>query len=91
LIYLDAEESDIQRWFTDRLVPLMEAGIDDEKSFYYAFRSMSQDERRNFAARVWHGINLPNLRDHIVKDRDASDLVLRKAADHSIASAITPG
>lgn len=86
LIYLDAEESVIERWFTDRLVPLIEAGVDDTKSFYHAFRSMSPDERRAFAARVWQGINLPNLRDHIVKDRVAADLVLRKAADHSIAS-----
>ena len=86
LIYLDAEEEVIERWFTDRLIPLMEAGVDDPSSFYYAFRSMSADERRDFAKRVWQGINLPNLRDHIVKDREAADLVLRKAADHRIMS-----
>ena len=73
LIYLDAEEEVIERWFTDRLLPLMEAGIDDAKSFYYAFRAMNADERRDFAKRVWQGINLPNLRDHIVRDRDAAD------------------
>lgn len=84
LIYLDAEEEVIERWFTDRLIPLMEAGIDDPNSFYYAFRSMSADERREFAKRVWQGINLPNLRDHIVRDREAADLVLRKAADHRV-------
>jgi type I pantothenate kinase len=45
---------------------------------------MSADERRDFAKRVWQGINLPNLRDHIVRDREAADLVLHKAADHRI-------
>ena len=84
LIYLDADEAVIERWFTDRLVPLMQAGVDDSKSFYYAFRGMGPDERRTFAARVWQGINLPNLRDHIVKDRDAADLVLHKAPDHRV-------
>jgi len=84
LIYLDADEADIERWFTDRLVPLMEAGVNDSKSFYYAFRTMTPDERRAFAARVWQNINLPNLREHIVKDRAAADLVIRKAADHRI-------
>ena len=84
LIYLDAEEAVIERWFTDRLVPLMEAGVDDSKSFYYAFRAMGPDERRAFAARVWQGINLPNLRDHIVKDRNAADLILHKSADHRV-------
>ncbi len=85
LIYLDAQESVIERWFTDRLVPLMEAGADDSKSFYYAFRTMGPEERRAFASRVWQGINLPNLRDHIVKDRDAADLILHKSADHRVA------
>jgi type I pantothenate kinase len=84
LIYLDAQEEVIERWFTDRLVPLMEAGVEDSSSFYYAFRAMGPDERRAFAARVWQGINLPNLRDHIVKDRAAADLVLYKASDHRI-------
>jgi type I pantothenate kinase len=84
LIYLDAGEDVIERWFTDRLVPLMEAGVDDPNSFYYAFRTMDDAGRRDFAKRVWHGINLPNLRDHIVKDRDAADLVLHRTADHRI-------
>ena len=77
----------IERWFSDRLVPLMEAGVDDPKSFYYAFRAMGPDERRAFASRVWQGINLPNLREHIVKDHAAADLVLCKAADHRIVAA----
>ena len=84
LLYLDAEEHVIERWFTDRLVPLMEAGVDDPNSFYYAFRTMDDAARRDFAKRVWQGINLPNLRDHIVKDRDAADLLLHRNADHRI-------
>jgi type I pantothenate kinase len=82
LIYLEAAEEAIERWFTDRLLPLMEAGVDDPGSFYFAYREMDADARRGFAARVWREINLPNLRDHIRADRDAADLVLRKSADH---------
>jgi type I pantothenate kinase len=84
LLYLDAEEDVIERWFTERLVPLMESGVDDPNSFYYAFRTMDDAGRRNFAKRVWEGINLPNLRNHIVEDRDAADLVLHRTADHRI-------
>ena len=84
LLYLDAEEHVIERWFPARLVPLMEAGVDDPNSFYYAFRTMDDAARRDFAKRVWQGINLPNLRDHIVKDRDAADLLLHRNADHRI-------
>jgi type I pantothenate kinase len=86
LIYLDAPEEVIESWFTNRLLPLMVAGRDDPRSFYYAFREMSDDDRRNFSARVWREINLPNLRDHIVKDRAAADIVITKNPDHSIAA-----
>jgi len=84
LIYLDAEESAIEKWFTDRLLPLMVAGVDDPKSFYYAYRELDAPKRLEFAQHVWSNINLPNLRDHIKDDRDAADLVLKKAPDHAV-------
>jgi type I pantothenate kinase len=86
LIYLDAEEPVIERWFTDRLLPLMAAGRDDPASFYHRFRDWDDAQRADFAKRVWDGINLPNLREHIVKDRAAADIVVRKHPDHSIAA-----
>jgi type I pantothenate kinase len=85
LIYLDADEADIQRWFGERLFPLMVAGRTDPSSFYYMFREMDDAAAHVFVDRVWNGINLPNLREHIVKDREAADLVVRKAADHTVA------
>ncbi|MEI9992760.1 MAG: hypothetical protein WDM86_22340 [Rhizomicrobium sp.] len=86
LIYLDAEEDVIAGWFTARLLPLMRAGRADPNSFYYRFRDWDEAQRTDFAGRVWKGINLPNLRDHIVKDRDAADVIVTKRADHSVAS-----
>ena len=86
LIYLDAAEATIEKWFTDRLLPLMVAGRDDPASFYHRFREWDDAARRDFAKRVWEGINLPNLRDHIAKDRDAADIVIAKNADHGIES-----
>jgi type I pantothenate kinase len=86
LIYLDAEDGVIEKWFTARLIPLMLAGRDDPNSFYYRFRDWDDAQRANFAKYVWDNINLPNLRDHIVKDRDAAHIVVSKNADHSIAA-----
>ena len=83
LIYLDADECVIERWFTARLIPLMLAGRDDPGSFYYRFRDWNDAQRADFAKRVWEGINLPNLREHIVRDRDAADHVVSLADDHS--------
>jgi len=85
LIYLDADEAHIESWFADRLVPLMVEGRDDPRSFYYQFRDWDDAQRRDFATRVWNGINLPNLREHIVNDRDAAHAVVRKGPDHDIA------
>ena len=86
LIYLDADEAVIAGWFAARLLPLMRAGRDDATSFYHRFRDWDDAQSADFAKRVWEGINLPNLREHIVKDRDAADAVVTKRADHSIAS-----
>jgi type I pantothenate kinase len=84
LIYLDADEADIERWFRDRLYPLMVAGRNDPGSFYYAFREMNDDAAMEFVRRVWSGINLPNLRNHIVLDRDVADVVVHKAPGHTV-------
>ena len=86
LVYLDADEADIETWFRDRLIPLMQAGRTDRNSFYYAFRALDDAGQRAFAERVWREINLPNLRDHIVRDRDSADIVVRKGADHGIVA-----
>jgi type I pantothenate kinase len=88
LIYLDADESMIETWFTERLLPLMLAGRDDPASFYHRFRDMDGTGRRAFAQSVWQNINLPNLREHIVKDRDAADIVVVKSADHAVADVL---
>ncbi len=86
LIYLDADEQDIERWFRDRLIPLMQAGRTDPGSFYYAFRTLDDAGISAFTDRVWREINLPNLRDYIVHDRNIADFVLRKRADHRFQS-----
>ena len=36
------------------------------------------------ARSVWTNINLPNLREHILPVRDLADIVIEKAADHSL-------
>ena len=86
LIYLDAEEADLELWFTDRLLGLWRAAEHDPTSFYARFRHLDEAGARDFARRVWEGINLPNLRDHISFGRDIADIVVRKRRDHAIAA-----
>ncbi len=89
LIYLDAEETDLEAWFVARFMGLWAAAEFDPTSFYARFRSMSPEQADGFARMVWTGINLRNLREHIVHARAAADLVVRKGADHNIIAVET--
>jgi type I pantothenate kinase len=84
LIYLDADETDIEAWFEQRFIDLWRAAEHDPASFYARFRQMNETETRAVAGQVWRAINLPNLREHIVRGRDVADIVVRKGPDHAI-------
>ena len=85
LVYLDAEEADLEHWFLERFMRLWHAAPEDPASFYNNFRHMSEAEARDFArTAVWEGINLPNLRNHISRVRPRADILVHKARDHGL-------
>jgi type I pantothenate kinase len=84
LVYLDADEDLLEEWFTERFLDLWRAAETDPGSFYARFRHMSEDEVGALAAQVWHAINLPNLREHILRARDKADWVVRKCPGHVV-------
>ncbi|HEY3888771.1 MAG TPA: hypothetical protein VGL73_09355 [Caulobacteraceae bacterium] len=84
LIYLDADEADLEAWFTERFIGLWTVAEHDPTSFYARFRHLDEAGARAFAKLVWEAINLPNLRDHIVAARGLADIVIRKGPGHAI-------
>jgi type I pantothenate kinase len=84
LVYLDADEADIECWFVDRFLGLWEAAEHDPASFYARFRGLDRDQVTALAHTVWSQVNLPNLREHIAPVRAVADIVVRKRADHAI-------
>jgi type I pantothenate kinase len=86
LIYLDADEGDLERWYTERFIELWRAAEHDPTSFYARFRQLTEPQTRDLAAQVWRGVNLPNLREHIVAARAVADVVIRKDGDHRVAA-----
>jgi type I pantothenate kinase len=90
MIYIDADEADLEGWFSERFVGLWRAAEHEPASFYARFRHMSEPEVRAVAAQVWRGVNLPNLREHIVGGRETADVVVRKGADHAILGVSAP-
>lgn len=85
LVYLDADEADLEDWFARRFMDFWRAAEHDPASFYARFRGMTETEAEAFArSMVWGQMNLPNLREHIIRARDAADIVVRKRADHGL-------
>jgi type I pantothenate kinase len=84
LVYLDAEEADIEAWFVERFLGLWAAAEHDPASFYARFRGLDRGQAAGLARTVWASINLPNLRENIVKARELADIVVRKGPDHGI-------
>jgi len=88
LIYLDAKEADLESWYVARFMGLWEAAEQDQTSFYARFRSMTREQTEELARMVWTEVNLKNLRENTILARDSADLVVRKAADHTIVEVV---
>jgi type I pantothenate kinase len=85
-IYLDAEERDISRWYTDRFHTLQRTAFQNPRSYFYRFRDLSFEEAERMARSLWDEINLPNLLENIQPTRQRADLILRKDVNHCIES-----
>lgn len=83
-IYLDAPTGVIRDWFVTRFLDATSAAAETPGSFYAGFAGMDRPELEAIAQWTWNEINLPNLREHIEPTRVRADLVVHKAADHSI-------
>ncbi len=84
-IYIDAEEQHLRQWFIDRFQRLRETAFKDPASFFHRFSKLGDDEAIELATSIWTSINLPNLTRNILPTRGRADLILTKAADHSIS------
>ena len=82
----------MREWFVERFVRLTAAAAGDPASFYRPFADMPPAQVRQIAAATWDGINAPNLHAHIAPSAARADVVVVKAADHSIAEVrVMPG
>jgi type I pantothenate kinase len=79
VLYIDADERDIVRWFVERFVALRST-----HAFYQQFASLSDEEAAAFARQVWDSINGVNLHECILPTREDADAVLEKGPDHVV-------
>jgi type I pantothenate kinase len=83
-IYVDAPEEDIERWYVERFFALRKTAFSDSTSFFRHFADLGDEELEATAHHIWASINRPNLRQNILPSRSRADVVLHKAADHSV-------
>ena len=85
-IYVDADEADILDWFIARFMALREAVFQNPDSFFQHYAMLSDEEAVAVATGIWNDINGLNLRENIFPTRERASLIVRKAADHRVAS-----
>ncbi len=70
-IYIDADESQIHRWYVERFMRLREPAFRDPSSYFNRYASISESEALARAEDLWANINLKNLRENILPTRAA--------------------
>ena len=83
-IYVDAETTDIKRWYVDRFLSLRQTAFADPESFFSRFAQVSDERAVQLAGEFWDSINQPNLVDNILPTRGRANLVLTKGPDHAV-------
>jgi type I pantothenate kinase len=83
-IYLDADESLLEKWYVSRFMRLRQTAFRDPRSFFRTYADLDDGAAEATARAIWERTNLPNLRENIVPTRPRADLVLTKGASHRI-------
>ena len=83
-VYVDAGETDIERWYVERFHALRRTAFQDSAAYFHRFADLTDDEATETARGIWASVNGPNLRRNIAPTRSRARLVLQKSADHSV-------
>jgi len=86
MLYVDADAAVIRNWYIDRFMTFRNLAVGDPARFFYRFTQMTEDEVREYAARIWAEINEVNLYENILPTKWRAHLVLRKDAGHAVES-----
>jgi len=85
-IYLDAEPEIIEDWYIARFMRLRTTAFRDPAAYFHQYAHLSPEAAHERALAIWRTINLKNLEENILPTRQRARLILRKEADHHVAS-----
>jgi type I pantothenate kinase len=83
-IYVDAEPSDVERWYVDRFLTLRDTAFRDPHSYFHNYADLSDEEAVEMARSIWKEINQVNLFENILPTRERATLILEKGPDHAL-------
>jgi type I pantothenate kinase len=85
-IYIDADATDIERWYVDRFMTLRETVFTDLRSYFHRYAALTDAEAVAMARRIWREVNLVNLTENIEPTRERAHLILRLDPQHEVES-----
>jgi len=83
-IYVDADVTDVRRWYVERFHTLRRTVFTRSDSYFQRYAELSDDEATETALQIWKDINERNLVANIEPTRDRADVILRKGPDHHV-------
>lgn len=83
-IYVDAETSNIKKWYMERFHIHIDLAKNDPDNYYHKFIHMTPEEVEEFGNEIWYTVNLTNLVQHIAPTRGRANLILHKGENHYV-------
>ena len=83
-VYVDADTTDIRRWYVNRFLLLRDTAFRDPRSYFTRYAELTHSEAIRQAETLWDTINGPNLVANILPTRDRATAILRKDGDHRV-------
>lgn len=84
-IYIDAEISNIEKWYLSRFSKLWQTAFTDPRSYFHPLtRDLTEEQAMDRARGFWKDINLKNLRENIEPTRSRATLVMQKGNEHRV-------
>lgn len=87
-IYVDAEPSDVGKWYVDRFLALRKGAFSNPSSYFNVFAHLTDEEAVTTALGYWNDINMPNLIENVMPTKHRATLVLNKGVDHKVESVL---
>ena len=83
-IYVDAEPSDVRRWYIERFLKLRATAFSQPESYFRSYAELTDEHAVAKAGQIWDSINAVNLSRNIVPTRSRATIILAKGVDHQI-------